>query len=86
MGQPPPEPIGARIRRLRRAAGFKSREDLAYAIGSPSVTAAVIKNIEAGLVERAGGDLFRNCEIMFLRRAGSISLAGHDASSVTFAG
>jgi len=48
MGQSPPEPIGARIRRLRRAAGFKSREDLANAIGSPSVTAAVIKNIEAG--------------------------------------
>jgi transcriptional regulator with XRE-family HTH domain len=48
MGQSPPEPIGARIRRLRRAAGFKSREDLANAIGSPSVTATVIKNIEAG--------------------------------------
>jgi transcriptional regulator with XRE-family HTH domain len=48
LGQSPPEPIGARIRRLRRAAGFKSREDLADAIGSPSVTAAVIKNIEAG--------------------------------------
>lgn len=48
MGQSPTEPIGARIRRLRRAAGFKSREDLADAIGSPSVTAAVIKNIEAG--------------------------------------
>jgi transcriptional regulator with XRE-family HTH domain len=48
MGQSPPEPIGARIRRLRRAAGFKSRENLANAIGSPSVTAAVIKNIEAG--------------------------------------
>lgn len=48
LGQSPAEPIGARIRRLRRAAGFKSREDLANAIGSPSVTAAVIKNIEAG--------------------------------------
>jgi transcriptional regulator with XRE-family HTH domain len=48
LGHEPPEPIGARIRRLRRAAGFTSREDLANAIGNPSVSAAVIKNIEAG--------------------------------------
>ena len=48
LGQSPTEPIGTRIRRLRRAAGFNSREDLATAIGSPTVTAAVIKNIEAG--------------------------------------
>lgn len=48
MGQTLTEPIGARIRRLRRAAGFTSRDDLANAIGNPAVTAAVIKNIEAG--------------------------------------
>lgn len=48
MGQVQNEKFGERIRRLRRAAGFSSRDELAEAIGNPSVSATVIKNIEAG--------------------------------------
>lgn len=48
MGQPNSETFGARVRRLRRAAGFSSREAYAAAINNPAVSAAVIKNIEAG--------------------------------------
>jgi transcriptional regulator with XRE-family HTH domain len=48
LGHEPPDTFGARVRRLRRAAGYTSREELAEAIQNPSVSSAVIKNIEAG--------------------------------------
>ena len=40
--------IGARIKAVRRARGFKSTRDLAQAIGVGNLTESIIENIEAG--------------------------------------
>ena len=40
--------IGQRIARYRRAAGFRTSEDLATAIPNPKLTSSVLRNIESG--------------------------------------
>jgi transcriptional regulator with XRE-family HTH domain len=43
-----PAYLGARIRRLRKEAGFRSAAELAAEIGNPHVSESVIRNLESG--------------------------------------
>ncbi|TFC85799.1 XRE family transcriptional regulator [Cryobacterium sp. TmT2-59] len=42
------EPIGRRVAGYRRAAGFKTAEELAAAIANPAITKSTIQNVESG--------------------------------------